>query len=69
MSSKELTYGLPQAFLSLNSKDILSYRLPSSFRAISQANSQKRASDEEERRRIFINQTLKTLGLHINFSL
>ena len=33
-----------------------------------QSDSQKRASDEEEQRRIFINQTLKTLGLHFNFS-
>ena len=59
MSLKELTDGLPQAFLSLNSKDTLSCRLPSIFRATFQANSQKRESDEEERRSI-----LKTLGLH-----
>ena len=38
------------------------------FSATFLANSQKRESNEEERRIIFINQTLKTIGQHFNSS-
>ena len=66
MTLKELTNGLQQVFLSLiQFKDknasgksfvrpTLSCGLPSIFRATFHANRQKRLSDEEERRRIFI---------------
>ena len=67
MFLRELTNGLPQAFLSSNSRDTLSCRLSSIFRAIFQANSQKRASSRE-RPMIVIGQTLKILALHFNFS-
>ena len=59
---KVLTNGLPQAVLSINS-NIFEY-IQSDF----PGEQSKRASDEEERRNIIVNQTLKTLGLHFNFS-
>ena len=54
-SLKKFTNGLPQAFLRLNSKDMLSifmYRLSSVFSATLQARNQNRASNEEEQRNI-----------------
>ena len=52
----------------LYTKDTLLCRLPSIFRATFQPNSLKRSSDEEEGRRIFIKQRLKTLRQHFYFS-
>ena len=41
--------------------------LPSVFRATFQTKSQKLANNEVERRKMFNNERLKTLGLHFNF--